>query len=200
MRTTTVRIALIAATASLASVSAWAQSTLYFQSQPGDFIGQGQTATYTDIDGSFGANGGGTRRIDVAFTSVGFSWFLNFEAPEGQVLGAGMYEGATRWPFQSPTRPGLDVSGDGRGCNTSNGRFLVLEATYDVSGEVMSFAADFEQHCEGVTPALYGAIRFNSALPFVPRLSVGGAAAVEGPSGAGTVSYTHLTLPTKRIV
>jgi uncharacterized repeat protein (TIGR01451 family) len=66
-----------------------------------------------------------------------------------------------RWPFQTSIQPGLDVSGDGRGCNTLTGKFLVLDATY-VGTTVQSFAANFEQHCEGQTIPLYGAIRFNS--------------------------------------
>jgi hypothetical protein len=52
-------------------------------------------------------------------------------------------------PFQGSDQPGLSVSGDGRGCNTLTGRFEVLEAVYRSSGDVVSFAADFEQHCEG---------------------------------------------------
>jgi hypothetical protein len=37
---------------------------------------------------------------------------------------------------------------------------------------VVSFAADFEQHCEGTTPALFGTIRFNSGAPMPPRISL----------------------------
>jgi hypothetical protein len=34
--------------------------------------------------------------------------------------------------------------------------------TYGPSGEVLTFAADFEQHCEGSGPALLGSIRYNA--------------------------------------
>lgn len=74
----------------------------------------------------------------------------------------GVYENATRFPFQGPTNAGLSVSGQGLGCNTLTGRFEVLEVVYGPGGEVNSFAADFEQHCEGATPALFGSIRFNT--------------------------------------
>src|SRR5262249_17940666 len=77
-------------------------------------------------------------------------------------LVAGTYEGATRYPFQSPTVPGLSISGDGRGCNTLTGRFVVLDVTYGPTGDVLGFAADFEQHCEGGSDALFGSIRFRS--------------------------------------
>lgn len=70
-----------------------------------------------------------------------------------------------RFPFQFFDQAGLSFSGNGRGCNRLTGRFDVLEAVYGLSGQVVSFAADFEQHCEGGTPALYGQIRYNSNVP-----------------------------------
>jgi hypothetical protein len=38
-------------------------------------------------------------------------------------------------------------------------------AVYDANGNVLRFAADFEQHCEGWGPALYGQIRYKSTIP-----------------------------------
>ena len=48
------------------------------------------------------------------------------------------------------------------------GRFVVLEALYGSGGQVLKFAADFEQHCNDATPARFGAIRFNSAIAAIP--------------------------------
>ena len=93
------------------------------------------------------------------------SWSLDFAAPGDAVLVPGLYAGATRWPFQSVSNPGLSLSGDGRGCNTLTGHFEVLAAAYGLSGEVLSFAADFVQNCEGFMPPLTGEIRFNSEIP-----------------------------------
>ncbi len=64
-----------------------------------------------------------SREIDVSVFPPGSFWFLHLAAPAGQELLPGVYEGATRWPFQDPSTPGLDFSGDGRGCNTLTGRF-----------------------------------------------------------------------------
>src|SRR5262249_42878490 len=72
------------------------------------------------------------------------------------------YENATRFPFNSPTKPGLSVDGDGAGCNELTGRFEILELVTDSSDDVQRFAADFEQHCEGGEPALFGVVRYNS--------------------------------------
>jgi hypothetical protein len=116
-------------------------------------------------------------------------WDLRFAAPAGATITPGVYEGATRWPFQSPTGPGLDVSGDGRGCNTLTGRFVVLEAVVDGLGNLAQFAADYEQHCEGGTPALFGSVRYRSAVPLGPRLSVAGTAAYEGDFGTASIAF-----------
>jgi alpha-tubulin suppressor-like RCC1 family protein len=84
-------------------------------------------------------------------------------APNNATLTPGTYEGAQRHPFQSAGNPGISVSGDGRACNAHTGRFVVLEANYAVDGSVVSFAADYEQHCDGGIPALFGSVRFNFA-------------------------------------
>jgi hypothetical protein len=98
--------------------------------------------------------------VQVYFNGGSTYWRLNFYAPQGAPLIPGTYENAERWPFQSPVRPGLDVSGSGRGCNRLSGRFAILEIAYGSSGDIVRFAADFEQHCEGNTAALRGTVRY----------------------------------------
>ena len=163
-----------------AGTTAHAQSAtlIYFNSQAGDYIGQGQTFTLIPANGTITASGSGSA-VHVGFNGSTW-WDLDFVPPSGASLTPGVYEGATRWPFQSPTTPGLSVSGDGRGCNTLTGRFTVLEAEYGPGGQVLKFAADYEQHCEGGNPALFGSVRINSSVTLGPRLSVGSAAVYEG--------------------
>lgn len=158
----------------LSAAPAFGQQTiLHFKSDPGDFIGLGQEVTLTTDEVDFFAfsNFGNS----VHFFIHNFSrplppefifWSADFAPPQGMELVEGVYENATRWPFQDPTDPGLSFSGQGRGCNTLTGRFEVLEAIYDpVTGNVINFAVDFEQHCEGGIPALLGFLRFNSFVP-----------------------------------
>ncbi len=148
---------------------------LELASDPGDWAGGGQSQTLTPLDGTFTATTG-PGWVGAAFSGAS-SWSLVFVAPSGMPLVPGVYEGAARYPFQSPTAPGMSVGGGG--CNTLTGRFVVLE--FDVGPDgVRKLAVDFEQHCEGIGPALLGSIRFNSLLSTVPRLSVAGAAAYEG--------------------
>ena len=67
-----------------------------------------------------------------------------------------------RFPFQDPGHPGLDVSGDGRGSNTLTGWFRVDEVAYGPNGEVLVFAATFEQHSEGKPRRLRGQVYYNA--------------------------------------
>jgi hypothetical protein len=137
---------------------------LFLNSQPGDYIGGGIPRTITTSNGAFTASRNFDNGVSIQFfgNQLGNFWFLDFAAQGDAQLGIGAYEGAARFPFQAVTQPGLSVSGDGRGCNTLTGRFEVLEVTYGPGGAVESFAADFEQHCEGFPPALLGSICFNS--------------------------------------
>ena len=130
-------------------------------SETGDYIGQGRTYLFTPEQGG-PITVSGTINGVVAFSAGGFTY--RFQAPLGRRLEVGVYEGATRYPFNLLSEPGLSVSGNGRGCNQLTGRFEILEAVYAPGGGVQNFAVDFEQHCEGGPKALFGVIRFNSEV------------------------------------
>jgi hypothetical protein len=159
-----------------------AQTLLYVNSQPGDPVGQGKQQTFTPADGTF------TLRAFDTGLSVGFhppdfsqSWNLNFGPATGVKFTNGEYEGAQR--FATPTRPRLDVNGYS-GCNTTAGRFLLSELVVAPDGTVERLAVDFEQHCDGAPPALYGSMRYNSRISLVPRISVGNATVLKGNTGS----------------
>ena len=91
-------------------------------------------------------------------------WDLEFAASRGQQLHTGSYANAQRAPFRTGTAPGLDVGGEGRGCNNLFGSFTISRLVVDSQGNEQSFEATFEQHCEQPTaPALRGYVRFGSA-------------------------------------
>ncbi|HXZ86892.1 MAG TPA: thrombospondin type 3 repeat-containing protein, partial [Myxococcota bacterium] len=134
---------------------------VYFDSQPGDYIGLGKQQTFTNADAPIRATRNYDGGVEVSFDAGGF-WILDFAPPAGQTFGVGTYENAQRFPFQAAGSPGLSVFGDGRGCNTLTGRFQVLELTLNSDGSVKTLAIDFEQHCEGGAPALLGVVRVNA--------------------------------------
>jgi len=144
-----------------------ADTFLYFNSEEGDYIGRGEVHTWTEADGTFSATRNPANGVDVNFenTAGDVWWNLSFAAPDDVELTVSSFEGATRYPFQEVTEPGLDVGGSGRGCNTLSGRFDVLEIVYGDGETISSFAADFEQLCGGAsTGSLKGSIYFNSSI------------------------------------
>ena len=156
-----------------ATAVAQEESSFSFTSQEGDYIGGGQSRSFTPDTASFQTSSSQENNHvgGHLFPFDGGVWFFEFAAPDGQPLVPGVYEGATRWPFQASSVPGLSISGDGRGCNTLTGRFEVLEAVYGPLGYVERFHATFEQHCEGAPPALFGEVRIVNPPP-PPALTI----------------------------
>src|SRR4029077_1620441 len=136
-------------------------ASLIMQSQPGDFIGRGQNYSYDAPATSFTVS----RNFDngVSFNVAG--WSLNFAAPGKATIVPGKYLNGERFPFQAHLETGLDISGQGRGSNRLTGAFTVKQASYDASGNVITFDATFVQHSEGATPALTGEIKYNAIPP-----------------------------------
>ena len=170
---------------------------LYLYSESGDYIGQGLEQLYTSEDSSFTTSmvsGGESFHASVIQGNYDHWWYVDIVAPEGQPLAVGSYTGAERASFRSPGAPGMDVSGDGRGCNMLTGQFDVTEVSFASTGELLTFDATFEQHCEGLEPALFGRIRIENPPPppdvTAPVLSLPEDMTVEAPDGSGvTVSY-----------
>jgi len=175
------------------------QTFLSLNSQPGDYVGQGIQATFTPSDGTFvlqAING----VIEFSFNTPDYSqtWDGLFEPPVGKTLVKGIYEYAQQFHY---TKPGLSVGGDGRGCNTDTGRFFVSDIAISSGGVVERLAVDFEQHCEGATPALYGSIRYNSTSPAIPRISVAKTDMLKGDVGTnGGTAIVSLSMPSAQTV
>ncbi|HVW06828.1 MAG TPA: BACON domain-containing protein [Vicinamibacterales bacterium] len=136
-------------------------SSLSFVSDQGDYIGAGRTWSYAPPAATFTSDPSyGTTDVSVTVTSAtdpGDWWTISFRAPPGGPLVTGVYEGATRWPFPSPS-PLFSLMGNSRGCNTLTATFQVHQILYDISGVLQKFQATFEQHCEGVTAAARGEV------------------------------------------
>ena len=152
------------------------QTALYFSSSSGDYIGAGQQRFYESPQVNFAVHSNSSSSA-VGFSVTNFAaspsiwWYLDFAAPNNAPLVPGTYLNAVRYPFQSSSQAGLSLYGDGRGCNTLTGEFTVREAVYS-AGTVVSFAADFIQHCEGGSASAHGGIRYNSSVTNpVPGLS-----------------------------
>ena len=138
-----------------------------------DYIGGPTAYLYKPEDGTFSAQAsdqtgdGQPDYLTIGFNGLGTNghwWYLNFSTVRlGKNLVPGVYTNAERAPFASDGHPGLDIYGDGRGCNTLTGSFRIHEAVYDPMSptHVLRFTASFEQHCEGGSAALIGTIYYN---------------------------------------
>jgi hypothetical protein len=97
---------------------------------------------------------------------TGSAWRIELAAPVGQALQAGVYSSATRFPFQSPIVPGLNVQfGPGRSCSSLTGTFTVYDIEFAPDATVTRLRATFEQHCQGLSPALRGDIVITPSAP-----------------------------------
>jgi hypothetical protein len=133
-------------------------SVMFFDGN--DYIYDG---TMTVRDASWSGSGSADRiyiNLHPSSPAEGLWWNLEFSSRQLQrPLTRGVYDNAQRAPFASPGHPGIDVSGDGRGCNTIAGRFQVH--AFDLQdGQLQRAAISFEQHCEAGPSVLRGCVYY----------------------------------------
>jgi hypothetical protein len=193
LATTTGGLALSSGTAQAQDV---VSGSLTFTGDPGDYIAGDNTYTYSPDAGDRLEVTSATDHNSVYVSVTGAHgdwWYLNLAAPSGQELKPGVYAGATRYPFEGATEPGLSLYGDGRGCNEVTGTFTVTNVDFGPQGYVHEFDATFEQHCEGFTAAARGEIHITNPPP-PPVLDLGLGVDVDGSAstlnGKATVHGT----------
>ncbi len=136
----------------------------------GDYITGGETYSY---DASAGDQL--TIRADDQLRGVSLSinakngdwWSMDLKAPLGKKLAVGDYPEATRAPF-SGAGAGIDIGGNGRGCNTIKGSFVIADVAFGPHGYVERLDATFEQRCEGGDAALRGRVVIGNPPPAAP--------------------------------
>jgi hypothetical protein len=147
--------------------------TMY--SDTGDYIGAGAQDLFDASNASFTVSGSAGDLTVAISSNAGDWWNLEFAAPPGQTLQPGVYDNAGRAPFRGAGEPGVDIEGDGRGCNTDSARFEVKDIHTDSSGVPDRLWIVYEQRCEGAEPALFGEVRIgepasDAALTTLPGL------------------------------
>jgi hypothetical protein len=149
-------IALAGASTSSAGMTPATSGSLVMSSDPGDYIGQGQQYSFSTPADTISFGGGYGGNFIAQVSSANGDWTVVLSPPTYGTLVPGLYTDVVR--MADDTHAGMDISGEGRGCNATTGSFNVLEATYGTYGYTERFHATFEQHCEGLTPALRGEI------------------------------------------
>jgi hypothetical protein len=118
-----------------------------YTSEPGDYIGRGEQNLYRASDSSISVQGT-SAYLTVVVERGGERWSVDLAAPRGETLHPGRYYDAERASFRTGRAPGLDVSGNGRGCNEVWGTFSIRQISTDSSGRVTMLEATFVQNCE----------------------------------------------------
>ncbi len=146
--------------------AAGTNTALAIDSEPGDYVGQGQQLEYAPPGSTFAlyTGGPGGLAVQVFGPEGGDLWIINIASASSDTLHVGVYENTQR--FADASHPGLDVGGQGRGCNMSTGRFEIDEIELDAGGNVTTLDLAFEQHCEGNDPAVFGELRYNAAAGY----------------------------------
>jgi hypothetical protein len=135
------------------------RTELTMQSDQGDWVGQGASYDYLPANATISASGTHSGVHVAVDGNTGDWWYLDFVAPSNDILTAGTTYNASRYPFQG-SGAGMDISGEGRGCNTLTGTFTVNSISFTLDGTLRYASISFVQHCEGVAPALHGTLDF----------------------------------------
>lgn len=155
---------------------AYPATILMITGQPGEYITQGLSYTFTSQTGDWSAglldNGlpgdGIVDYLSVVYNDTTNGSFFNLSLGTnnlGTNLVPGTYLDAQRAPFAAPGHPGLDFSMDGRGNNEAFGSFAIQSIDVDYSGAspvLLSLSATFSVSGQLTEPPLYGYLRYNS--------------------------------------
>jgi hypothetical protein len=147
--------------------------------------GQGKTYLYTPANDSIAVVGSRTHVGGGVNGGDGSWWGFDFVPPAGDILTPGATYNATRYPFNG-NGAGMDISGNGRGCNTLTGTFTVNAISVALDGTLRYAGISFVQHCEGAAPALHGTLDVR-----VPTGDVTPPAAVTNLSTSRNVDGVH---------
>jgi hypothetical protein len=216
-------IVIAAATGATFVTSASAQpvetGSLVFTSDPGDWVGQGGSYSYSAASGDElnVTSSDGNVVLNVSVLGVnGDQWGLTIAGPPGRALVPGEYS-FTDWVLYHPesTGPGLSLSGNGRFCGAQSGSFTIDNITFGPFGYVQVLDATFVQRCQGSEAALRGEVHIANPVP-PPLLELDATVAPEGSASRldgsatvhGTISCTapvtvnttvHVTQVNKRV-
>jgi len=155
--------ALALAVAGLAAAPAALAETSYsFVSETGDYIGQGQTRAYASADSTIAVSGN-AQALQMSVSKGSDNWSIELSAPRGQRLQPGRYYFGERSSFRTGRSPGLDIGGNGRGCNRVWGSVYIQQIEYGANDAIAVLEATALQRCErDNAPQLSAKLRYNA--------------------------------------
>ena len=135
------------------------ESSLIMDSDPGEFVGDGQKWFYGP-DANFQLGGTPERlTADVSAWDVDREWHLEFQPGNGDILRPGV---TTTILTNNPSPgPRMDIYGHGRGCAAMNGTFTVHEIEFD-HGDVSRASVSFDFNCLWDEPRMRGTLSLHA--------------------------------------
>jgi hypothetical protein len=136
--------------------------SLHMDSEPGDYIGQGQTYDFSSPGDRISA-GGAPDHLDFAVhaSGSGSEYAAGFFAPPGQTLQAGTTYTDNADTSATPSDAGMAMSAESRGCNTGLGSFTVDEIAFAPDRTLRAAAVRWTFRCHRDAPAVRGSWSFH---------------------------------------
>jgi len=136
--------------------------SLHMESEPGDYIGQGQTYDFGSPGDRISA-GGAPDHLDFAVyaSGSGTEYAAGFFAPQGQTLQAGVTYTDNSDYNATPSDAGMAMSAESRGCNTGLGSFTVDEIAFGPDRTLRAAAVRWTFRCNVDAPAIRGSWSFH---------------------------------------
>jgi hypothetical protein len=134
---------------------------LCLDSEPGDPMGGGQARRFTLADAAFTVRWNRDRAVEARIGGAD-PWTLIFQVPYGlQMSPGGSYERTNLDDPQPTADLPLTIPGRTDSCTEATSRVALLALQYQ-GDRITLFAADFELHCAGDPPGLYGTLRYHA--------------------------------------
>ncbi len=141
-----------------------ADTSFHYDSDPGEYVGQGESHTYDLSNADFIVEGSHHHMYAQIFGDDGETWNVYMFPTAGDIFAPGLvFPSTERGPGRGSAA--LDVDGDSRGCNTSTGSYEIHAIRDDDFGNLLSCNASFVLHCEGLQPALRGSFSYRYPSP-----------------------------------
>lgn len=171
---------LLACALALAALPARADTVMSIVSaSPSEWVGQGQSKTYTNANATFTVSGNNQRLQLRVVGTDGKTWDMVLKAPVGSTFRPHEYWYAEREGFEAGRAPSMDFSGNGRACGEVYGDFKLRQIGYDARGNVNMLEAAVLQRCEKedapplAVTVMYRAAKLSFSLASSPEDWVG---------------------------
>jgi hypothetical protein len=119
-----------------------------FAGRPGEYITGGRTIRSSNASGVITAAVTAAGEVTITADEGGDSWEIAFSMPRRGHVAPGRYTAAEREGFAAEGRPGLAITGSGRGCNKVRGEFAIHDALVAANGALERLKAEFVQYCD----------------------------------------------------